>query len=997
MAAPAPAAPGQGWAEAGRRQRPAFFSLKAEGHTVDWRSAPQTPPPGQPRTGEVWGRKKEMERVLSKFHIHHVISCRKRRAGVASWGCARPDWRPWGGLALTRGQHGTSLFTGHHHIMYQQLRRTTALLLMGAAAAILAAGYAYRDLAQVRMPLLWGTALGALILGVLVLVIPWHRLHPGFYALLVPAATILVGAASTALSGAHSSVVPIFYLLTALISAAFWPPTIAVGLNAFVLLGSFWPALSSTDDWYLRQMVILGPAIVAVTLFSSRITRNLLDERQERAKLTALTEASEVSASLDLESTLATTFKHLRNLVGAQACLVYLLDPVQQVFTLKGVQSDEGVYGEEDLRLMRAVQMRLGESLVGLAAQLGETLLSADLSRDPRVSYPAERPTSAIFVPLKGRDRVSGVMVVGRLGEDQFDEEDVEIVTLFARQAGSALENARLFTAAAERAKRLEVLSEVGRLVSSSLDQDDIIRMVDTEVGKLVRYDRFGLVLLDEGGTQARIELVLDPRGPRAMQQGQVLPVRGSAMQYVFEQQRPHNDGDLRQGRFVEDPWLVEAGYLSCLRIPLETGGKVLGMLAFSSMRLNAYREEEAEVLTEVARQVAVAIHNARLYRQSQERARRDPLTGLYNRRHFNEIWLRTASQSKRLRTPLSLMLADVYDLRMYNEVYGQLAGDERLKDAAALVASVARASDLVARFGGDEFALIMPETDSAQAATLEQRLQQAVARWNANHEESGRPPLLLSTGLVTGTGADVVSLIARADQAVRRARDSLDREQRLALQEESQRERQRHILQTVLSLAKVEEIKDPYTRGHSERMRTYAVAVAQALGLSEREVEEVGYGAILHDIGKIAIPTEILHKPARLTSEEMQAMRQHPVVGQNIIGELDVLAGVQILVRHHHERYDGQRQEPAMGYPDGLKGEEIPLGARIIAVVDAYDAMTTDRPYRRGMPHEHAVAELSRHAGSQFDPQVVDAFISVLESIPDESTERITNEPVIN
>ena len=769
-------------------------------------------------------------------------------------------------------------------MLYRQLRLATGLLFLGGAPAVLAVGYLYGSLVAVQLPLLWTAALAGVVSGILVLVIPWHRLHPAYYASLTPLATGLVVVASAALGKASLSVAPLLFLITALMGGLFWPLRTAFLVNSIVVAGALWSALTSADGAYARQLAVLIPAILALTALASTLMRRLLDERKERAKLTALAQASGVSASLDLEATVVATFKHLQQLVGAQACLIYTFDEKQQVFRLKYAQFEEGVYSQDDLSLLRVVQIRLGESLVGRAAESGETLLSHDLSQDLRAAYPSDGPESAIFVPLHGKERVTGVMTVGRLGRDQFGEEDVEIVTLFARQAASALENARLFAEAAERATRLDVMREIGRVVSSTLDQDTIIRLVGPEVRRLVPYDRFGLVLLDESGTQARIEAVTDPRSPKMMQKGQVLPIRGAAMEVMLQHRRAHYEDDLRRGRFVEDAWLVEAGYLSCLRVPLEANGRVMGMIALSSRRLGAYQEQDAEVMAEVARQVAVAMQNARLYRQSQERARTDPLTGLCNRRHFNEVWLKETNQARRRSSPLSLMMVDVYDLRIFNEVYGQLAGDERLRSVANLVASVARPTDLAARFGGDEFAVLMPDTDRPAAEAVELRLKQAVNRWNAGHEDEKALPLWLSTGVETGLDNDLASLLTRVDQAARRNRDTLDRERRLALQEQSRQERHRHALQTVLSLAKVEEIKDPYTHGHSERMRNYAVAVARAMGLPERAQEDIGYGAILHDIGKIAIPIEILHKPAKLTPEEMDTMRQHPVIGQNII-----------------------------------------------------------------------------------------------------------------
>jgi HD-GYP domain-containing protein (c-di-GMP phosphodiesterase class II) len=181
--------------------------------------------------------------------------------------------------------------------------------------------------------------------------------------------------------------------------------------------------------------------------------------------------------------------------------------------------------------------------------------------------------------------------------------------------------------------------------------------------------------------------------------------------------------------------------------------------------------------------------------------------------------------------------------------------------------------------------------------------------------------------------------------------------------------------LDAIQALAKAVEAKDPYTHGHSERVAGYSGRLAAAIGLDERRVLNIKLACTIHDIGKIGIAERILHKPGRLDVEEQSVIKHHPVIGETIIRPLKGLGDIARIIRNHHERYDG------LGYPDRLRGEEIPLEARIIAIADSYDAMTTTRPYREPLPEEAVVRELVDNRGRQFDPDLVDVFLRRLEA----------------
>jgi diguanylate cyclase (GGDEF)-like protein len=340
-----------------------------------------------------------------------------------------------------------------------------------------------------------------------------------------------------------------------------------------------------------------------------------------------------------------------------------------------------------------------------------------------------------------------------------------------------------------------------------------------------------------------------------------------------------------------------------------------------------------------------------------------DPLTGLRNHRAFQEDLARELQRVSRSDEPLSLVLLDLDGLKAVNDRYGHQAGDERLQAVARAIRESQRAGDIAYRVGGDEFAVILAGARALGALEFAQRVRAVVA---------------VTAGITEATelrGRDEV--IREADLALLGAKRlhqhaaiyGPDLEVTVAQHEHDERP-----LASALALAV--DAKDSYTRSHCQTVSQLCAVIAAELGLDRERVARIRLGGLLHDVGKIGVPDAILNKPAALTEAEYELMKRHSLLGGDIVEAADMHEESR-WVRHHHERYDGK------GYPDGLAAEEIPLESRIILVADAFEAMTSDRPYRRAPGQEFALAELRRHAGSQFDPDVVDALCRALDRVP--------------
>ena len=353
-----------------------------------------------------------------------------------------------------------------------------------------------------------------------------------------------------------------------------------------------------------------------------------------------------------------------------------------------------------------------------------------------------------------------------------------------------------------------------------------------------------------------------------------------------------------------------------------------------------------------------------------------DGLTGAFNHRYTRERLDAELAAARQSGGPCALLFVDVDGFKLFNDTYGHPAGDTVLRSVAQRLRQACPPAGVLGRLGGDEFAVILPRTGRDGALAAGERMRAAVEQVDLRPGDRVRIPFTVSAGAAVfpddaQAGADLLDVADRALYQAKRAGGNavttVDTETHRAIAAYGA------TLGALQSLAVAVEHKDHNTASHTDHVSRLAVLVGHRLGLSDEDQRQLRIGAVMHDVGKIGVPDEILRKPGPLTPEEEAVMRGHPEFGYMLLKEMSGLGQVLDIVRHHHERFDGA------GYPDGLRGEEIGLLARIVSAVDAFTAMTADRPYRRRLPHGVAIKELERCAGSQFDPAVVDALVTVL------------------
>ena len=605
-------------------------------------------------------------------------------------------------------------------------------------------------------------------------------------------------------------------------------------------------------------------------------------------------------------------------------------------------------------------------------------------------------------VPIHFSDGALGVLAVADFDREKaINQEQFELMQVLADEATGAIESARLFQKERRRAGHLTLLNELTQKAASVLNPKELLSNICGEVRSAFDRDFARIEVVDP----QKSELIVEAEAGYG---GELLGSRthfgdGLSGAAAISREPVLANSVLRDLRYVP----LRPGVRSALSLPLRYRQDLLGVLSLESLREHSFSQQDVLTLQSLADQLALALHNARAYQLALDQAITDGLTGLKTHRFFREAlegeWRRSARSGR----PFSVIMMDLDRFKQVNDKGGHLEGDRVLAAVATLLDARSRQSNVVARYGGDEFAILMPETTTEQAEVLAERLRSVLQADHFLHSHHVTASIGVASFPNHGPTPDDVLSVADSGMYLAKhcdgncvktaslsiAADDAEGDQELlnaylgvavkrmfsngheAFHHYRHRfEQMKPLWDTITALAFAVEAKDPFMKDHVQKVSKLAAQVAIQAGLSETEIDYIRLAGIVHDIGKIHVPDPVRFKPTLLTAEEYEIMKTHAASGAKILEPLKVTP-LERIVRYHHEAFDGQ------GYPEGLKGDQIPLGARIITVADAFDAIVSDRAYRKARSVSQALAELRRCRGTQFDPLAVDALVRLMES----------------
>ncbi|HEX8464830.1 MAG TPA: diguanylate cyclase [Abditibacterium sp.] len=539
------------------------------------------------------------------------------------------------------------------------------------------------------------------------------------------------------------------------------------------------------------------------------------------------------------------------------------------------------------------------------------------------------------------------------------------------------------------RTQQLSALHQLTKAANNTLQIDQVIDAALTHTREAMQADAVIVKIAPQKGQETYGEKGQEEtlvrwsglaNGDDVLQRLQRLPLSEAVENFVLPLS-PDGDGD-------GDAVALGPVYLQA---PLLHRGRMIGIIGVTR-RDGSFGRTDPEMLESIGLEVGTAYENARLYGAALEAADRDPVTGLFNHRATHQRLDAAFGIARQEGHNLSIIMMDLNNFKLFNDTYGHPVGDQVLKGVAVALRNECRSNDIIGRYGGDEFIVVLPDADGEIALQVAQRLRERMSREGFRRAEEQRTiPVTLSFGIaVYPTDADDrYELLTLADANLYNAKLSKEGIHSTSDLQRSSRELKTQSSFNVLdSMVVAVDNKDRYTRRHSEDVTQYGLWIAQEMGLSQETQRIIRVGGLLHDVGKIGVPEEILRKPGRLTAEEYEILKRHPQLGSLIVSAMPDIEPITDIVRSHHERWDG------MGYPDGLRGEETPMLGRLMAVADAFSAMTTHRPYRKGLVWEEALREIEINIGTQFDPDMARAFIRAARRRMSEACDQTVETP---
>ncbi|KXZ40555.1 diguanylate cyclase (GGDEF) domain-containing protein [Alkalithermobacter thermoalcaliphilus JW-YL-7 = DSM 7308] len=516
---------------------------------------------------------------------------------------------------------------------------------------------------------------------------------------------------------------------------------------------------------------------------------------------------------------------------------------------------------------------------------------------------------------------------------------------------------------------KIQILNDFSKKVNNTLDIEQLSDQILETILSTMKIDSVSLLLKENNNyitfqTKGKVSNISDLR----------LNEESDILKYL------KNSDVVTQYQIYKLAYLENDCYKGIgIIVPIRLRENIIGMFILPQ-RHKGYDKSDIDFLLAIANSSAIAIENAKLYTQIKLESITDSLTKLYNRRYFKDVFENLIEN--KILDNFSVALIDVDHFKLFNDLYGHYEGDKALKKLGDVLKNFTRPQDIVARYGGEEFAIILPNLSEKDALELLENLRKCIQNeFNSLNDMSKFLTVSIGIANFPRSGITKEDILKKADKALYSAKKR-GKNQCVVYEEYENEFRTEDIegkienayFSAVHALAATIDAKDRYTYGHSENVSKYAVKLAKAAGFSKEQIEIVKHAGLLHDVGKIGIPEHILTKPSRLSEEEMEIMKKHVDMSVTIIKHIPNLVKVLPSIICHHERYDG------LGYPRKIKGESIPIEGRCLAIADAFDAMTTDRPYRKAMSIEDALREIQKNKSTQFDPYLADIFISLFD-----------------